>query len=214
MKRSVFLIGLFLIFLSVIFISSSNVSFQKLNSEWEFTAPPEVDATRILSNFTQGDKVKLVVSPNSEWIKFLEPDFRKYVWVNITDPHGNVSWYEITYAKPRESTRLLVYNVTLMSSNGFGSQEDLQKGKEIIGKAKYTGEYVAEVWATLPGPLDPPGSLAFMKEKITITTEYPYSGYLYPALVMLFIGVVLSVWSAKASKRQVPVKRRTRMKRR
>ena len=217
MRLSVFAVGLSLVFLGITFMFSSNLSHQRESiSTWELVKT-EVDALQISSNFTEGDIVEVVVSPNANWTKIpLEPTPpppSKYVWVNITDPHGNKSWYEIRYVEA-EGT-LTIYNVTLESPNGFGSQESLQKEKGVVGKALYSGEYVAEVWFVGPGGgPGPPSSLAFMKANVTFTTEYPYASYFYPAVAMFLIGVVLSIWGAKTSKRQVSVKRRTRVKRR
>lgn len=210
MKPVISAMGLLLVLIGVIFIFSSNLSYEKQNSTWKIVES-EVNTTQISSNFTAGDRVKLIIAPNSEWSRFVEPDLHKYVWVNITDRYGNTTFYEITYAKLPGSYQIAMYNVTLMTADGFGSQDEEPPNKEgIVGKAIYTGEYTAEVWGIFPPGGGLPGSLTFFKEEVTFTTEYPYSGYFYPAIVMVPVGVFLAIWGAKTSKRKVPVKRKTR----
>lgn len=212
MKLSVFAVGLLFMFLGITLSFSSNVAYQESSSTWDMVKT-EVDSQLISSDFTEGDRVRLVVSPTSEWRYFLEPGYFKYVWVNITDPHGNRIWYEITYTTAGGSS-LSLYNVTIMSSDGFGSQgEEAKKEAAIIWKARYTGEYMTEVWGILPPGGGPPSSLTLLKENVTVSVEYPYARYFYPAIGIFLIGIVLSVFGAKTSKLKASVKRRTRVKR-
>lgn len=217
MKLSVFVLGLFLVTLGIALMLSSNISYQKRDSSWEIVKS-EVDATQISSNFTKEEKAKLLVFPTSQWLGFLEPQIddvpypHNFVYIYIRDPYGNTSEYEIAFVKPPGSSSLSIYKITLINSNESGSQNGVLL-KEIVWEVMYSGEYVAEVWGVFPAG-DPPGSLTFMKEKVIITTEYPYAGYFYHAVAVFVVGVVLSIWSAKTPRRQVRIKTRTHTKRR
>jgi len=172
----------------------------------------EFSATEISANFTKGDILKLVVSPASEWLKLLEPTTgdvpypSKFVWIDVTDPYGNVSAYEIAFAKPLGASVLAFYKVSIRpnsTTSGFGGQDIIglsQTEKALVGRVMYTGQYLARVVAVLPGGGGPPDSLEFYKGNNVIV--YPYRDYFYLAIIMSLSGIALSVWSLKVTKRR------------
>lgn len=181
---------------------------------WE-EVKKEVNKWQISTEFTEGDKAKLVIKQPPDWVDFLEPEVEdvpyshKFVYVNVTDPHGNESTFEIAFAKPPGYYYLYVYKVTLISPNGF-SEDDLLAGieKTVAGEVMYTGQYTATLVAALPPGGSPPSSLAFLKEKEVITTEYEYTNnFLYSGIAVFSLGVILCFWGAKTSKRRVSYKR-------
>ena len=213
-----FIAGLIVTFTSLVLISASNVSNQKSDFTWE-TIKTESNAWLVSSNFTEGDKIALAVYPASDWYQFMEPAIpdvpfiHKFVFVNITDPHGNEATFEITYVREVGSSSLFVYNVSLPIPNGIGIQADENLQSRIMGKVMYTGQYVAKVVGGLPPGGSPPLELTLLKENELIVIEHPYVQYLYPAIVVFFMGIVLSFWSAKTRKHKVLAKRRASVKR-
>lgn len=215
-----FIAGLIVTFtgLGLALISASNVSYQKSDFTWE-TIKTESNAWLISSNFTEGDKIALTVYPASDWYQFMEPEIpevpliHKFVYVNITDPHGNEATFEIAFVRQPASSSLFVYNVSLCTPNGIEIQADENLHSHIMGKVMHTGQYIAKVVGALPPGGNAPLELTLLKEKELITIEYPYAQYLYPAIVIFFMGIVLSFWSAKTHKRKVLAKRRASIKR-
>lgn len=217
-----FIAGLIVTFtgLSLVLISASNVSNQKSDFTWE-TIKTESNAWLISSNFTEGDKIALIIYPASDWYQFMEPEIpevpfiHKFVYVNITDPHGNEATFEITFVRQPASSSLFVYNVSLPIPNGIEIQADENLHSRIMGKVMHTGQYIAKVVGALPPGGSPPLELTLLKEEELIVTiiEQPYVQYLYPAIVIFFTGIVLSFWSVKTHKRKILAKRRASIKR-
>ena len=214
MKRWMFAIGLSFILIGILLIIHSGQPEQTSKVTWS-PVKDVVNKLQISENFTAGDKIQLIVSPNSEWVNFgLDvptddvPYPAKYVYVNITDPQGGVSMYEIAYVTGPGAYGLSIYQIRVLSQGGFSPQSsnDPETNRTIVGQILYTGSYLAEIVGIFPGGGPPPGYLTFLKETTNIDTAYPYRDYLYPALAMLLLGILLSIWSIKPSK---PSKRRT-----
>jgi hypothetical protein len=215
LRKSLLAAGLFCFLLGVALVLSSSSVRTNVKTElvWEEVGT-EVNKWQISSNLTEGEKVKLVVSPASDWTK--EPAIpdvpfpHKFVWVNLTDPFGSSSAFEMVFAAPKEPTLLYVFETKLLSSNGFNTNAtELAFAEAIVGIPSDTGQYTASVVGALPTGGSPPTALTFLKEKKTVTTEYEHFDYLlYPAIPMLSIGAFLSLWGARASKHRVSRKRR------
>lgn len=211
MKKWLFALGLILLFVGIIFTSSA-VQSEKTIKEKEELIKSEIDSWQISSNLTQGDKVRLSVAQGEDWDRYVEPAVEdvpfphKFVYVNITDPNGEDSMFEVTYTKYEAG--FFLYNVRVVASNGFDAENSSQK---IVGYARDTGLYTATATGAIPPGGGPPSSLTFFKVKEVILIKYPYSHLLYPGVAILLAGVALSILGALTSKR-VQHKRRTRVK--
>lgn len=215
LKKSLLVAGLFFVLLGVILVLSSSYVQTNVKTElvWEEIGT-EVNKWQISSNLTEGEKVKLVVAPASDWTKESAipevPYPHKFVWVNLTDPYGSSSAFEMVFAAPQDPTLLYVYKTELLSSNGFSTNAtELAFAEAIVGIPSDTGQYTASIVGSLPQGGSPPTALTFLKEKKTVTTEYEHFDYLLiPGIPMLSVGAFLFLWGARASKRRVSRKRR------
>lgn len=219
MRKWLFAIGLILLFVGVIFASSSYLPHRRLNPDWEIIKT-DVNVWQISSSLTEGDKVKLVVFWGADWLDFLRPPtlempfYHKFVYVNITDPYGVESQFEVTYMATERRDTLYIYNVSLESpSNGLSEQDiDISERQNIVGKVLYSGPYNATVVGYSPPGGGPPSVLTFSREEATFLIEYPFSNLLYPGVVVFASGVILSIWSAKTPERRIYRKRRPSVK--
>lgn len=215
LKKLLLAAGLIFLILGLSLMVALRSQKEKLKKEliWE-EVKKEVNKWQISTEFTEGDKAKLVIDYPPDWVNFLEPEVvdvpysHKFVYVNVTDPHGNESTFEIAYAKPQGYTYLFVYKITLISTNGF-TENDLLSGieKTVAGEVTLTGRYTATLVAALPPGGSPPTSLTFLKEKEVTTTEYEYTNILTPGIAVFSLGAILCFWGAKNSKRRVSHKR-------
>lgn len=197
MRKKLLALGLILLFVGVIFTSSALQSDETVK-EREDLVKSETFSWQISSHFTQGDKVRLSVAPGQDWRSFKEPPVEdvpfphKFVFINITDPNGKDSFFEVVYAEYEGYFSL--YDVRLVAGNGFDAQNS---SSGIVGYARDTGIYNATVWGTLPPGGGPP-TLTFSKMEELLIVTYPYSFLLYPGVVVLVVGAILSVLGARS----------------
>jgi hypothetical protein len=215
MRRWVLAIGLIFIFLGSVLWLRSTVVEEKPNIIWN-EAKTVIDALEISANFTAGDKVALRASPNYEWKQ--EPGTEDtnylpstYVFINITDPKGNASQYELAFVK--QSLSLSLYKIYLRIPGGFSGEygnEMLKNEGAIVGKVLYNGEYKAKVWGVMPPPggIIPPSSLSYQKEVTSTVTEHPYSNYIYAVYAMFILGAIVAAFSFIVSPRKTSSKAR------
>ena len=210
MKRWILAIGLIFIFFGAVLWLRSTVAELKSNIAWD-EIKTGVNTLEVSANFTAGDKVKLIISPNRDWLSEPQTDDVPYphtfVWVNVTSPNGDPSWYEIAYVQSS------VYQVRLLNAGGFSGEygnDTLQTERAIVGKVKYNGLYQAKITGIMP-PGGPPraDALIFFKQSETITTEHPYADYAYPALSMFIPGILVAALSFRASHRKISSKKKT-----
>jgi len=209
MKRWALGMALLLIFGGAIALLRSFASEQKIIVTWDIVKT-EVNKLEISANFTAGDVVKLSISPNRQWTP--EPPVEDvpyphiFVFVNITSPYGDNSSYEIAYVD------YLVYNVRLVYAGGFSgevSNETVKTENAIVGEVLYSGQYLARIVGVLnPGGPPMAEALTFYEKQESIVTEFPYRDYLKVAIVVFFLGSVLTIWSVKASDRRTRAKKK------
>lgn len=203
--------SIIIILSSGIFMLRSNLPDRQITSTWELISSKE-NTRQISANLTTGDRVKLIVTPMPDWGNLMEPTFEgsdvpfdaKFAWVNITDPHGEVSAYEIILVRGGPGGLLRVYRIDRRTLDGFSRQagnETIQNEKAIVGDAFYDGLYVAEIVALVPGG-GTPGAISLFKEKQTTVITYPYRDYFNYALIVFVLGIVLFAWSIMRSRRR------------
>lgn len=204
-----FALGLILLFVGIIFASSA-VQLEKTIKEEENLIKSETDTWQISNNFTQGEKVKLVVDKGVDWVQYLEPPvvdvpyYHKFVYVNITAPNGEAAMFEVAFAEYKGVFAL--YHVKIVASNGFDADNS---SRGIVGYVRETGLHTATVMGSLPPGGSPPTALTFFTIDEIVFTNYPYSYLFYPGVAALLAGVVLSIIGKMTSKR-VQRKRRIR----
>lgn len=204
-------IGLCFVLVGVALTIHSNVPEQKKNTTWEFVKT-EVFTLEISANFTAGDTVKLEIAPSHEWGQEPPVDDVPYphifVYVNVTSPKGDQSYYEITYVS------YLFYQAILKAPGGFSGEygnETLNAERAVVGKVMYDGQYLARIIGViLPGGPPRAEALTFYKAIENIETTYPYKAEFNIALVTLLIGGGISIWSIKPRKRPTKRKRKAR----
>lgn len=209
MRKWLFALGLILFFVGIIFASSA-VQLERTIREEENLIKSETDTWQISNNFTQGEKVKLVVDKGVDWAQYLEgpvvdvPYNHKFVYVNITAPNGEAAMFEVAFAEYQGA--LALYHVKIVASNGFDADNS---SRGIVGYVRETGLHTATVMGSLPPGGSPPAGLTFFTIEEIVFTNYPYSYLLYPGVATLLAGIVLSIIGKMTSKR-VQRKRRIR----
>jgi len=205
-----------MLFVGIILMSSSNLSFQKTEVSWD-RVKVEIDKWEITANFEAGDIVKLDFSPAADWIDYLEPETEdvplpnKAVYTDVTDPSGNASRFEVIFVTDYSPPQLSLFNIRVLSSNGFGGQNSqnlTSKEKTIAGEIMQTGQYTAKVVVYSPLGGGPPASFIFYKQRVDIFIDWPYSGFLYPGIAAFSLGVALFALSIRKKKRRMLHKRK------
>lgn len=204
-------IGLCFLLVGVALTIHSTVPEQEKNTTWELMKS-EPSTLEISANFTAGDIVKLEIAPSHEWMQEPEVDDVPYphifVYVNVTSPKGDQSYYEITYVN------YFFYRAILKAPGGFSGEygnETLNAERAVVGKVMYDGQYLARIIGViLPGGPPRAEALTLYKGIENIKTTYPYKAEFNVALVTLLIGGGISIWSIRLRKRPIKSKRRTR----
>lgn len=210
MKRDVLILGFLLILVGVAFAIRSNTLMNKTTLTWEF-AKTEVFTLEISANFTAGDIVKLEIYPNHDWQQEPEVDDVPYphifVYVNVTSPREDQSYYEIAYVSYR------FYQAILKAPGGFSGEygnETLNAERAIVGKVMYDGQYTARiVGVIIPAGEAKADALNFYKGIENIETTYPYRNELPIAIIILVAGGGISIWGIKSGKRPIKGKKRS-----
>lgn len=164
---------------SVIIMGYSNVS--------EETFIPEVVGENTLeatAYFVDGDLFDIYVAPGLDWAEPPFIDSSRDVWVNITDPIGNMTWFAFTYIP--YGGQLLLYDISTISQES--SYLTVMSLKPLKCKAQVSGNYTANMWF-VSGTAEPPE--AFQLRKVNIKVERPYL-YLLPIGAVIFaLGIAI-----------------------
>ncbi len=210
MKREILTVGLLVIFVGVALTVHSNTSENSKTITWELVK--SLPSTREISaNFTAGDIVKLEIYPNHEWQQEPEVDDVPYphifVYVNVTSPRGDQTYYEIAYVTYR------FYQAILKAPGGFSGEygnETLSAERAVVGKVMYDGQYVARIIGVIIPSGDPNAeALNLWKGIESIETTYPYRAEFAIAAVMFLAGGGISIWGIKSRRRLVKRRKRS-----
>lgn len=210
MKRDMLIFGLLLILVGVALTFHSNTPMNNTTLTWEFVKT-EAFTLEISANFTAGDIVKLEIYPNHEWSEEPEVDDVPYphifVYVNVTSPRGDQSYYEVAYVTYR------FYQAVLKAPGGFSGEygnETINAERAIVGKVMYDGQYLARIIGVIiPTGEAKADALNFYKGIENIETTYPYRNELPIAIIILVAGGGISIWGIKSSKRPIREKKRS-----
>lgn len=133
------------------------------------------------------------------------------VFLEIRDPLGNATEFDITYALTQGGT-LAFWNISVTQHNGLNTtglyNEKFKIYEGIGGIVQYDGNYSVTVTDLWPSKRDPPAYLGIFKGKIETVTEYPYASWLPWGAATGAVGTVASIIGLKLPKRKVPMKKK------
>jgi len=211
MRRDMLILGLLLVLVGVALTIHSNTPMNNTTLTWEFVKT-EASTLEISANFTAGDIVKLEIYPNHEWSEEPEVDDVPYphifVYVNVTSPRGDQSYYEVAYVSYR------FYSAILKAPGGFSGEygnETINSERAIVGKVMYDGLYLARIVGVIIPSGEPKAeALNLWKGTENIEITYPYRTELPIAIVAFVAGGGISIWGIKSGKHPIKGKRRSR----
>jgi len=206
LKTWILTFGMVLLVIGLILMSGSNIQQQSYKEQ---EIKREVEKWSISGNFTKGDNMTVAYRQGSDWH---QPPFEpstdyipvnyKALYIEITDPNGNITEFEVILVLPYEESSLLTIfqiNVTI-DGGGLIFEEN---PKKIGGIVQYNGTYKIEIpseWGIFPSQSPPSYLLLF---KYVLVTKYPYT-YLLPVGVPFgIVGLTISIWGIKSSKRKI-----------
>jgi hypothetical protein len=204
LRKSVLAFGIFLIFLSIIFISYSNFPI-KINRPHEVANVQ--NSWEVSHYFNLGDNISLSIASGDDWSLAFE-DYTGQMPVNVTiiAPDGGETKFHVFYEgypeppPPGQPWPIYIARVELVSRD-----EDALEVAEPVsvvwigGVVKQNGTFTAKVdlwWGK-----DPPRSLIFYIE--IFEQKYPYTNFLPVGCIISVVGFILSAWGVKDKKRKV-----------
>lgn len=213
--------GIVLLIAGVITCILSNLNYTVTYSDWsKDTNPVEVsNSWNISRNFSEGDLIKLEITPPMDWGEYTEPPtsdipfYYKPVFINITDPLQNETEILCYFVKIQENTPLVLYNVTVTETHGLSNVHYeiglYGKNPGIVATTTLNGNYTAYIAGGLPGGSEP-FRMRFLKGEKVSYQKYPYGELFYPSIATLFASAFLLYLGfrrpKKVYKRRVMVK--------
>lgn len=208
-RQIVIPIGIIILFIGIIFFFYSDVPNQTVQiKNWTVYGFQE-NSWEFSGNFTAGDLIKVEIQPATNWANFLDYDYYlQYsyhpAFLNISNSLGNKAMFYCEFVPV--GNRLYLFKVEITESSGLlvGVNATLAEEKGMIFRVIINGTHTARV----SSPGDPPEAITFFKGEEMITTEYPYSDFLYPSIVMLAAGATLTFYAIMVSREQRRLRRR------
>jgi hypothetical protein len=221
MRRAWFAIGLAFVLLGIIL--AANAQQTVLEDKIESVKLASVTAeSSVSANMQKGDKMVVEIRSGVDWPDDpLEVDEHLYpgygilvVTLNITDPTGNATTYDIIYGRLEDRRAVAFLNITITHQGGLNTtglyKKELNMYEGIGGVTMYSGTYTVTVpqnWI-YPPKESPPAALEIYKGTIVKATKYPYMYYLPSGMVLGAVGVVASVLALRSPKRVIRSKSR------
>jgi hypothetical protein len=222
-KWAVFL-GAILVAAGLVVSSYHDLSATETHSELAGeTDPDKMAGWEYAGNFNAGDVILVVIRQNIFWTNSsLAYDLvggvpTKDVIVNITDPKGGVSEFDVMYTySPDDLTlrQMHTYNLTIMSlADGINATVHVsQTGATFVaGMAMCNGTYTANITDIIPDHLGyrengfKPAYFALFRAYNV--TSHPYGSTIYIGVGTSAAGVILAVYGLTRKRR--PMKGRT-----
>jgi len=193
-------------------IPSSNIHYQKTDIDWnDSNSATKENSWNVTRFFTKGDLIKVEITPAIDWSNQFDaptpevPYPSKGVFVNITDPLGQMTEYFCTFVQQQANSHtLFLYDLEITESHGLlvGSNSSIPKKYGITGEVMTSGNHTAWVWAVLPGgKQSAPSAIIFLKGKRTTSVEYPYSYFVYVGIAAIPLGTTLMIYGFKKRKK-------------
>lgn len=130
------------------------------------------------------------------------PDFAAYMYVNVTDPNGGVTTFNVTFLETTVELGLL------SNDGGLLVQEPV---RQVGGLTKYEGNYTARVYTFqgLVGIYYSGGKMTNLELwEAVVNIEFPYLMGLPIAASMITVGILATLWGARTPKRRLRPKRK------
>jgi len=202
MRETLFGVGMILLFVGIIVLP---MSLQATRSEENhFVADREhlvfPDWT-VSAQFNESEELLIYFSPPAlEGIP--EPTGERFMFVDVVDPHGGNTTFNVTFTKTSFEVRL--------DSNDGGLEVDLPPipgPADIGGTTRYSGEYTVLVRPIVANvaPLYYPNSSSMRRleiYKVTEKIDYPNVWALPVAVSLAAIGIISIVCGARSPKRR------------
>ena len=202
MKETFVGVGVLLLFAGIIVLPMSLQTARNeephLVADREFLVFPD---WTVSSQLNQSEEFVIYFSPPGiEYIP--EPTGERYMFVDIADPHGGNTTFNVTFTKTSFEVRL--------DSNDGGLEVDLPPTPgpaDIGGTTRYSGEYTVLVRPIVENvaSLYYPNSSTMRRleiYKVTEKIDYPNVWALPVAVSLAAIGIISIVWGARSPKRR------------
>jgi len=211
-------LGVILIIAGSILVSIPNVPKERIASELVRGTEREWSVS---ANLNQGDAILIEIGYGDDWPPpgYFEPDpenpgiNRLFVLVDIKDPSGSTTQFEVVYISSVNVT-LAIWNVNVTQQGGIDAtalyNEDRNTYTGIGGIVAYSGTHTASLSkeGIYPSRNDPPSYLRILKG--IRLTEYPYVYFLPAGIVMGIVGAGASIFGwASTPRRRHPKKKKT-----
>jgi len=220
MRKAWFAIGLALVLFGIILASSAQQTVLEDKIDHEKLASV-VSKSTVSANMQKGDKIVVEIRSGVDWSEDpleMDPAYDPYavllVTLNITDPTGNATSYDIIYGRIESTGNIAFLNITISHQGGLNTtalyDKDLNMYEGIGGVVMYTGTYTVTVPQDYiyPPKQYPPAALEIYKGVIVKITKYPYGFGLPGGIALGAIGVVTSVLAFRSPRRVIRSKSR------
>jgi len=174
-------------------LTSSQETRNELVAEREFLVFPD---WVISAHFNKGQKLLVFFSDPTRPGEDTIPDDSAIIFVNVTDPNGGVTRFNLTFLKT-------TVELSVMSNDGGLLIEEPLAG--VVGVAQYDGEYTAQVytWVGLVGFYYRDGTMRRLDlVEVIEKINHPYLVALPVGASLVAVGVVLVILGARSRKRR------------
>jgi hypothetical protein len=210
-------VGLLLIFAGLALVSSYNSSVT--DESWE-TVAENTGSWNITGNFNSGENMTLIIAWSA--LSYGEDWGELPANVTITANSQSTAEFQVYFlqntdlpSEGQDRVQVYVSRIELLYNDGYSLSVD-NPPKQIGGIVKQAGTFEARVhppvsfpWAGYPEP-QPPTALNLLK--VVARTTYPYRGLLPVGAATGFVGVIASLWGAKASRNTIRKRRERKIK--
>ena len=198
MREAVLGLGVIMIFAGVMVLPVSIQSFPEIRTELRVEREFLVFPDWVISAwFNRSQQLAVFFSDPTRPGEDTIPDDSSIIFVNITDPTGGVTKFNITFYR----TTVEVY----MESNDGGLLVEDPSSQGVGGIAQYDGEYTARVytWVGVVPYYYADNTMRRLRlYEVIEMNKFPYIIGLPAAAALIAGGGMLVVWSARSPKRR------------
>jgi len=202
----------------VVFVSSANIVLVEEHEIENPLSSPIFDVKNITAKLERGMIVKLRITPQKEWVEFVEllpPDYieeGKTVWIDLIDPNGRFTRFELVLIKTGTPfSPMALYSVTVVPGYENASFQILDL-KELKGRVLAEGNYTLSFWGAMPPGGGPPHLMEFLKIEVSNEQVYPYRFLLIPGIVLIILAIAVPVASYLRREKRRKISTRPRIK--
>jgi len=172
----------------------------------------------VSADLEQNDKMVVEIRYGADWPRgYFEPYEENpdigllFVLVNVEEPSGNTTQFDVVYAQSSDVT-VALWNISVVKQGGINTTALYDQYRNtytaVGGIVPQNGTYTVEVdkegmW---PSRFDPPAYLGIFKGVIEI--EYPYAFLLPTGIVVGIVGTATSIYGWRSTRVHRPPKRK------